>query len=254
MYKAKGKYSTELGRFRARKRIYQMTETELSRNFLKTSLYLLLTLTLLLLSATVFGPKIGGLLAFISVHRNDVDKTNQVAPNAPIFSNVPKATNQDSLTLNGFSKAGATVKLFVNGPESLTTTADSDGLFTFVNISLIDGVNTIFAKAVDKNNLESASSEVVNIVKDKKAPTVDITSPKDGDVIKNLDKRVAISGKVDKKATVKINDQVAILNSDLTFQVLLGIEEGKTEIKIVATDEAGNKTEKTINVTYVKTS
>lgn len=231
-----------------------MSDVELSHNFLKTLLYLLITMTLLVLSITVLGPKIGGLLAFISIHRNDVDKTNQVAPNPPIFSNIPKATNQDSLTLNGFSKAGATVKLFVNGPESLTTTADSDGLFTFVSISLIDGINTIFAKAVDKNNLESTSSEVINIIKDKKAPTLDITSPSDGDIIRNLDKRTLVSGKVDKKSTVKVNDQVAILNSDLTFQVLLGLAEGKVEIKISATDEAGNKSEKTITITYVKSS
>jgi hypothetical protein len=207
-----------------------------------------------LMSITVLGPQIGGLLAAISIHRNDKDPSAQMGISAPVFSNVPTATKESTITLNGISEPGATIKLFVNGPEIATTTADSGGLFTFLNISLIDGNNTIMAKSISKNGTESKNTDPIYIAKDNNKPEIEITSPKDGEIIRNLDKRILIKGKVNKKATVKINDRFAILNNDLTFEVFIGVEEGKVQIKVTATDAAGNTSDKSINVTYEKKS
>ncbi|KKU49252.1 MAG: hypothetical protein UX69_C0004G0027, partial [candidate division WWE3 bacterium GW2011_GWA2_46_9] len=41
---------------------------------------------------------------------------------------------------------------------------------------------------------------------------------------------------------------------DLTFEILLGVDEGSVEVKVTATDKAGNKAEKIIHVTYQKES
>lgn len=207
-----------------------------------------------LISITVFGPQLGGLLASISVHRNDKDPGAQMGISAPVFSNVPTATKEGNVTLNGISEPGAIVKLYVNGPEIASTTADSSGLFTFLNVTLIDGNNTIMAKAISKNGTESKNTDPIYVAKDNNKPEIEITSPKDGDVVRNLDKRILVKGKVNKKAEIKINDRFAILNSDLTFEVLVGVDEGNVEIKVTAKDEAGNTSDKSIKVVYEKKS
>jgi len=56
--------------------------------------------------------------------------------------------------------------------------------------------------------------------------------------VSNLDKRVEVTGKVDEKSTIKVNGKFAIIKPDLTFDFLLGVSEGKVEIKVEATDEA----------------
>ena len=205
-------------------------------------------------AVTLFGPQIGGILAFVSVHRNEKDKNNIWSAASPIFSNIPKATNKEVMTLNGIAKPGSEIKLFVNGPETSSTTTDSEGLFTFIDIGLVEGANTIFAKAIDTDNTESPASEIITIELDKKAPDIQMESPKDGDIVKNLDKRIFVKGKVNEKSTIKVNDKLAILKNDLTFEVILGVEEGDLEIKVEATDEAGNKKEEKLKIKYEKKS
>jgi hypothetical protein len=203
-------------------------------------------------SVTVFGPVLGGLFAFISVHRNDKDSLMIPLPNPPIFSNIPTATKDDKVTINGYAEPGSTVRIYVNGPEAGSAIADTDGLFTFLDLPLIKGNNTIFGKTTDATNRESEPSETITIGYDTDKPTITIETPKNGDVVKNLDKSVLVRGKLDKKAEVKVNGRLAILKSDNTFEVLLGASEGKMEIKVSALDGAGNKEEKAIVITYVK--
>jgi hypothetical protein len=150
--------------------------------------------------------------------------------------------------------AGDTVKIYLNGPEAGSVVADTEGLFTFLDLPLIKGNNIIFGKTTDADNRQSEPSETFTLVYSTDKPKIDVDTPKDGDVIKNLDKSVLVKGKVDKKAEVKVNGRLAILSSDNRFEVLLGASEGNMEIKIEAVDEAGNKEEKTIKVRYVKSS
>jgi hypothetical protein len=68
--------------------------------------------------------------------------------------------------------------------------------------------------------------------------------------VRNLDKRILIKGKLSEKATLKINDKMAIVKPDLTFEFLLGVEEGTIEIKVEATDTAGNVASEKFKVKY----
>ena len=111
-----------------------------------------------------------------------------------------------------------------------------------------------FAKAIDSDNNESPPSQVITIELDNKSPDIQMESPKDGDIIKNLDKRIIVKGKVNEKAIIKVNEKLAILKNDLSFEAILGVEEGNLEIKIVATDEAGNKKEESLKIKYEKKS
>jgi len=232
----------------------KLSNQELKQRLTTLLLINVLTIGSLIAAITIFGPQIGGMLAYISVHRNEKDKDNIQSTTAPIFSNVPKATNKESLTLNGIAKPGSEIKLFVNGPEISTTTADSNGLFTFVDIGLVEGANTFFAKAIDTENKESPPSQVITIEYDNKAPDIQIEFPKEGETVKNLDKRIIVKGKVNEKSVIKVNEKLAILKNDLSFEAILGVEEGNLEIKIVAIDEAGNKKEESLKIKYEKKS
>jgi hypothetical protein len=234
------------------KNIKRLSEKDLEQTLRKRVLAILIVLTIGILGFFVFAPQIGSLFGYFSKHRNDPGYVPTPKPMPPVFINAPKATNKDKITLMGKALSGATVKIFVNGPEKGSTTAGNDGIFTFPDIQLNSGTNTIFAKSYDNNGNESDSSEFLVIVYDKEPPKITIESPKDGETIKNLNKRIEIKGKISEKADISINERTAIQNSDLSFNYLLSVNEGEVKINIEATDLAGNKSSKEITVKYSK--
>lgn len=229
-------------------------EKQLREKLRKTLVTLISLVVGLSLLIFFFAPKLGVFFGFFSKHRNDQDETTVIKPSTPLFSNVPSATKGDTLTVNGYAQPGLTVVLYVNGPETDKTTAGADGLFTFNNIELIQGSNTISAKSFDQVGSESDSSNTYTIVVDREKPKITIDSPKDGEVIKNLDARITVKGKINEKTTLKINNKQAILRPDYTFEFLLGATEGNMEITVEATDEAGNTAVEKITVKFVKGS
>lgn len=201
-----------------------------------------------------FGPQIGGLFGFISINRNQENPTPSKAISVPSFSELPKATNQDSISVSGYSATGTTVKLFVNGPEVGSSPAGEDGKFMFENIPLISNRNTIYAKAVDGDGNESEKSETYIITVDKEKPKLEVSQPNNGEKIKNLDERVLVKGKVNEKAKITINEKLVVQKPDLSFEYLLGVSEGDVKISIKAEDEAGNSKTEVLEIKYDKDS
>lgn len=229
-------------------------ERKLREKLQKTLITLISLVVGLFLLIFFFAPKLGVFFGLFSKHRNDADTETVIKPNAPIFSKVPHATKDDALALNGYAQPSLTVVLYVNGPETDKTTVGADGLFTFNNIKLIQGSNTISAKAFDQTGLGSDSSNTYTVLVDKEKPKITVDSPKKDETVKNLNKRVIVSGKINEKATLKINDKFAILRPDLTFEFLLGATPGDMEIKVEATDEAGNVSIEKFFIKYVQGS
>lgn len=222
---------------------------------LKKNLFLFFVIsTVLIVSVGFFGPKVGSLFFIFSKHRNDKALGDIVPPAVPVFSQVPESSNKSEITFNGVSEPEASITLFVNGPEREKTTADKDGAFTFANIKLDEGQNIIFAKSKDQAGNESDKSRVYYITLDEKKPEIKIAEPSDGSTVKNLNKRVLVKGSLNEAAEVKVNGLNALVKSDNTFEIVLGVESGDVEIKIQAIDAAGNKGEKTIRVKYQKSS
>jgi hypothetical protein len=205
-----------------------------------------------LLALFVFAPQVGSFFGFFSKHRNEEAYKPTAKPTAPVFTNAPEAVNTENITLSGRALSGTTIKIYVNGPEKATTTTGADGIFSFADLKLSSGKNMIFAKAFDDKGNESDNSEYLIVNYDKESPKIELTTPKDGDTVRNLNKRIEIIGKLDEKAVITVNGKTAIQKPDLSFDFWLGTEEGTIKIKIIATDIAGNKTEKEITVKYVK--
>ena len=230
----------------------KLDETELYRRLFTSVSAILITLFLLFVVFKFFGPKLGSLFGLISIHRNDPAERDRIAPVPPIFSLIPKATNKKRLTLNGISEPGSSVVLFMNGSKKASIVTSSDGIFTFPDLGLTEGKNTIFARATDKNGNEGDDSEKAFVVLDTKKPEIKIESPINGETMRNLNKRIEVKGKLNEKANVVINGRIAIVQSDLTFEILLGVEEGNVSIKVTATDEAGNSEDETVSAVYQK--
>ncbi|KKS31498.1 hypothetical protein A2380_00420 [candidate division WWE3 bacterium RIFOXYB1_FULL_43_24] len=237
-----------------RSKQYGMSEQELSKKLIKKLLGIIGLIVFVILALFVFAPTFGSAFGLLSKNRNAKEEVVTVRIRPPTLTNVPTATKETKINLAGYANEGETIKLFVNGPEVAQTTTGADGIFNFISIELIKGRNTVFAKAVNAKNEESEAGETFTIILDTEAPKIEVDSPKNDSTVRNLDKRITIVGKVSEKSTLKINGRMVIQKPDLTFEYILGVKSGDVEIKIEATDEAGNKSEETINVKYQETS
>ncbi len=205
-----------------------------------------------LVSLSFFGPQIGSIFGFISINRNQQVPEAKATIAPPSFVALPKATKEKTLKLEGYSNSGSTVKLFVNGPEKGSVLTAADGKFVFDSVDLIDGRNTIFAKAVDEKGNESERSETHTITIDTKIPKVTITAPSNGETVKNLNERVLVKGEVSEKAKITVNGKLAVQRADQSFEYLLGVDDGDVEISVEAVDEAGNSSKEKIFIKYEK--
>ena len=231
-----------------------LSEEELQKKLLLNLMGIAGFILFLVLALFVFAPQIGFFFGLFSKHRNEEGYRPETKISIPVFSDLPKSVKDEEIKLSGYAQAGYTVILYVNGPETARTTASADGKFEFSGIKLNTGKNTVFAKSSDGKGSDSENTEMVFIEVDKNSPKIEEVSPKDGEVVRNLDKRVTVSGKINEKATISVNGKTAVQKPDFTFDFLLGVEEGSVKIKIEAVDEAGNKSEKEFTVKYERRS
>lgn len=230
----------------------QQHEEEVKRRLYKTLLATFIALGVIFIGLSFFAPSIGSFFGLISKIGKPKQKEDMLAPPPPYFYNVPPVTNKLEISLKGFSEPWSKVILYVNGPEVGSTNADATGTFSIDNVALIEGKNTIFAKAEDAFENQSEKSQTLEISYDTKKPKITITEPKDGATVRNLNQRILIKGTLDKKCAVKINDKLAIVGPDNSFELLLGVKEGEVVVKVEATDEAGNSSNESIKVRYVR--
>lgn len=173
------------------------------------------------------------------------DNSLYIAP--PIINPIADATNSAEIVISGEAMPKQVVKLYVNGKYVDEKIVKSDKNFVFKNINLIEGENEIKAKSVISNK-ESEYSRIVKIVYKNKALNLEIRQPQDGQNISNSDGQVKVEGKTDELARVIVNGYWAIVDNQGNFSYLLKLQKGENSIKIIATDEAGNKVEKEIKV------
>lgn len=170
-----------------------------------------------------------------------------VAPAIPKLSQEFDATNSASIKLSGVADPKVTVELWQNDSSVDTTVVGDDGKFNFT-VNLKKGDNLFAVQATSEQGVKSERSEIYKFSYLNSNPKLEITSPKDGDTVK--DSPVSISGRTDSDVTVTINERLAIVRSDGNFTGSLSLSNGDNKIKIVVTDRAGNQTAKEITVKY----
>ncbi len=181
---------------------------------------------------------------------NDVksakDDIAYIAP--PVLNPMNEATKSAQIIVSGYAGDKQDIKLYVNGKFIDKTTVNKDKQFTFQNVPLEKGNNEIKAKALTDKDKESDYSQILNINYIDKAPSLDINYPQDGQTISKGDSPITVKGKTDPGVKVTINDFWAISNDDGSFSYSLSLHDGDNDIKIIATDDAGNQTTKEIKI------
>jgi bacillopeptidase F len=154
-------------------------------------------------------------------------------------------TNVGTVTVEGSAAPTTTVHIYNDGVEIATVDANEDGAYA-VDVSLQEGENVLTAKASTEQGITDPSAPV-KVIFDPNAPELSITAPTDGSKINK--ETVTVTGTItdDNLDSVTVKGTAAKV-ADGTYSARVMLDEGINEIKVVATDKAGNSSEKSVNV------
>lgn len=159
------------------------------------------------------------------------------------------ATNSGTIIVSGTSQANSTVELYVNNQLVHDTTVDDTGLFTFRDVSINPGSNTIQARA-KTDKAQSILSDPMIISYMNKQPSLTLDNPHNGDNISKDNNPITVSGKTDPDVKVTVNGFWATTDASGNYSYTLSLQNGDNQIKVIATDQASNTIEKDITVHY----
>ncbi len=154
-------------------------------------------------------------------------------------------TNEAEQTIKGTASPTTTIQLLNNGEEVDTQEVDDKGKFQF-DVELTEGENEFKAVSL-KNEGKTGESEAIVVTLDTQQPELSIDSPRDGD--KTNRETVTVEGVVadDYLDTVEVNGQKANVK-DGKYSKRILLDNGESVIEVVATDLAGNTTEKSVTI------
>lgn len=117
----------------------------------------------------------------------------------------------------------------------------AEGLQEWIcEFNLTDGYYIIKARAIDITGNINIST--VRVIIDTTAPSINITSPKDGDIFNA--KNITVTGKTEKNVKLYVNKEMANVSEDGNFTANIILKnEGENIILVIAEDSAGNKAE-----------
>lgn len=236
------------------RRFYSRLATvEERKNFKKAVLFIGLTVAALVLLFFVGIPALGKFAAFVSDLRKSsapISKQDVTPPAPPTFSSLPQFTNQQTISVTGSSEPGATVKLFFNGSET-DSLADKNGTFSFSGLELNSGANTYYAIAQDSSGNQSQKTKEFTITFSNKPPSLSVDSPADGtQFFGTTQRQVTIQGATDSGSSITINGRIITVDDGGKFQYTTTLNDGANPFKVIATDQAGNTTEKDITLNF----
>jgi hypothetical protein len=166
----------------------------------------------------------------------------------PSLNPLSNATNKPQIDISGFGQKPQTIILYVNGQLMDKTDVSDNNQFHFSSVQLQQGQNTIKVKAQDGNK-QSDFSNADTISYLKNPPHLTITNPQDGQGFsKSSSPSVNIEGTTDASANVTVNGSWAIVDDQGKYSFLYTLKDEDNDIKVVATDNAGNQTTKEIHI------
>lgn len=175
--------------------------------------------------------------------------SNGPPPTPPRINTPPRYTNQASEKIEGSARPGSDVVIFFNSHRQ-EVVANAEGQFTGA-FTLSEGDNTVYAVTIDSSGRQSSSSSVYTITLDKEPPSLEILSPENEQRFSgSRNQNVRISGKTDLEARVSINDRVAVVRGDGTFEMSLNLAEGENAFLVKSVDRAGNQSEQQLVLFY----
>jgi len=231
-----------------RSRLTTQLENKTKRNLTITIIAIVVIVILLVQFGVPLLTSISYMIAGSKNNEEAIQKTAYIAP--PTLDNTFDATNSARVTIAGSSIAKASIELFVNNNKIDSTQVGNTNTFEFENIALKQGKNTLKARVLSENNQTSEFSNEISIVYLHKAPELSIESPSDGQEFSKENKTIEVKGKTESGTKITVNDFWAIVHDTGDYSYTLVLKDGDNQIKVIATDEGGNKTEKLLQVKY----
>lgn len=225
---------------------------KLEKQTIKNLILSVLGIVIILIALIKYGiPLLVNLSLFVSGTKKQESSnpsTSTFIP-PPILSSKYESTNSAQVKIEGSGSPNQIIDLYINGNLVDKIETKDDSSFSFETL-LVPGENIIRAKTITENGKESNLSESLTITFKSVAPTLEIKYPQDGQSFLKDQNTAEIKGTTDPHVRVTVNNFWAIIDEKNNFSYSLALKDGDNEIKIVAEDQAGNKTEKTIKVRY----
>lgn len=145
-------------------------------------------------------------------------------------------TRNPTLTIEGQSEPNSTI--WISG-DPRPVSVDARGIFR-VQRTLEEGITPLDIRAVDAAGNEAMLSRTVTLR--TRPPELTLSAPAENNafVSNNL---VSVTGRVPPDVTVTVNDREATVSEQGDFALDLVLDEGENVLRVVATDEVGNKSE-----------
>ena len=181
--------------------------------------------------------------------KNNVAEEKMLPPLAPRILRDFEATNSATLKIKGFAEANVNVELFKNDISIGITEVSENGDFVFDKVILDVGDNYFSAIASTEKAGSGDGSETLNVIYDNMAPSLVLNNPSEENLsVDSTD--FDIVGKTDKGSSVLINNRIVKVVDDGSFKEKWQLTTGKNDLVIIARDDAGNETKKSISITY----
>lgn len=157
----------------------------------------------------------------------------------------PNATSSATLALSGSVNNVDRVSVYLGGTRKKTLETKGKSEFS-TTLTLAKGRNEI--KFIAANDTERRESDVHVVFYLSEKPTITLETPTE-ESLTTLENNLSIKGAVDPTSvTVTINGGPVVVDADGTFQQSVRLKQGDNTITIKAVDEAGQETEKTLQV------
>ncbi|MDP2637825.1 MAG: hypothetical protein Q8P26_02090 [Candidatus Levybacteria bacterium] len=169
-----------------------------------------------------------------------------IAP--PILNSSMQATSSANISISGIAAKNQTINLYINDDLINKTKTKETGEFLF-NEKITAGENVIKTKAI-AGDKESDFSQPLIIVLKSAPPFLDIDSPTDGLSLNKDQNFTDVKGTTDADVKITVNGFWAITDDNGNYSYRLPLQNGENRISVVATDIAGNKTEKEVKISY----
>lgn len=230
-----------------RSRLNRRLEKQTKRNLI-LSLFGIVVILFLLVKLGI--PALANLGLFISGFKssNQLKTDNSSFIESPILDPLPTATNSAQIVISGKGIKKSRIEFFVNNNLKDTVDIDENGNFRF-NYDLANGDNAIKTRTF-RDNKTSDFSPISVVSFKNSAPSLTIDSPSDGQKFSKDQNDISVTGKTDPSVSVTVNGFWAIVDENNVYTYTLPLKDGDNDIKVIAIDQAGNKTEKDIKVNY----
>lgn len=213
--------------------------------------YIILLILLVIFLATVGVQLVIKASLFISgVSKPDAssqldEKSYILAPE--IFA-LPDATNSARIVLNGRGTEETDLHIYVNAEKVDSISLTSEDFST--EVSLKKGENEIYLESEDVEKKRVKSSKIYKVLYLAEKPTLSIESPKEGDTVSTSE--TLVKGTTDPSVAIRVNGSPAVVGVDGSFTYSARLKEGENEIKVEATDIAGNQEVVTLKMKFEK--